>query len=211
MPITLSSGAGNISDPYFGYDTSIAPSENQMQASYENVYFENTVTGVPLPGFDAVISMVATKGINDRPVTFADVFPGDSSENDFAYVEPNFSDNTKNLVSAPSGTSSITISGNVGTVFTDKYYKHKNLTNEQEVFVDYPNGISEIPNEETVLHLYKASFMRYNILYYTITLTHINYDTGTTATETQVAAKRIINDWEAGRLALISKLNNIGI
>lgn len=211
MPITLSSGVGNIPDPYLGYDSSTSPFENQMQASYENVYFENTITGVPLPGYDAVISMVAVKGINDNPVTFADVFPGESSENDFTYEEPNFVENTKNLVSAPSGTSSITISGNVGTVFIDKYFKHKRLTDNSEISVNYPNGLGNIPDSETVLHLYKASFMRYNILFYTITLTHIDYDTGSTATETQVAAKRIINDWEAGRLALLSKLNSIGI
>lgn len=211
MPISLSSGVGNIADPYFGYDSSIAPAANQMQASYENVYFENTITGVPLPGYDAVISMVATKGINDRPVTFADVFPGDSSENDFTYEEPNFAENTKNLISAPSGSSSITISGNVGTIFIDKYYKHKRLSDEQEFIVNYPNGLESIPDSEAVLHLYKASFMRYNILYYTITLTHIDYDTGNTTTETQVAAKRIINSWEAGRLSLLNKINTIGI
>jgi hypothetical protein len=211
MPVSLSSGVGNIPDPYLGFDISIAPIENQMQASYEDTYFENTITGVPLPGYDVVISMTSVKGINDRPVTFADVFPGDSTENDFTYVEPSFDETTKDKVSAPSGTSSIIISGNVGTVFIDKYYKHRRLTDKEEISVDYPSGLAEIPNTETVLHLYKASFMRYNILYYTITLVHLNTTTGATTTETQVAAKRIINSWEADRLALINKINTIGI
>lgn len=211
MPITFTSGVGNIPDPYKGEDLSIAPEENQMDASYENVYFQNTINGVPLSGYDAVISMTATKGINDNPVTSSEIFPGSKKENDFTYVEPSFVEGTKDLVSAPSGTSSIIISGNVGTIFVDKYYKHRRLSDKQEILVDYPEGLEVIPDSDTVLHLYKASFMRYNILFYTITLMHINYSLGLTTTETQVAAKRIINDWEAARLALLNKLNTIGV
>lgn len=71
MPITISSGTGNISDPYFGLGS--APPENQMQASYEGTYFQNFITCSSLMGYDTITNISVTNSIDDLPVTLNDI------------------------------------------------------------------------------------------------------------------------------------------
>lgn len=208
MPITVSSVSGNRPDPYNG--DGFVPIAHQMEASWEDESFVNTINATPLSGFDTVISIVVTKGIDDLPVTLNNITSGAASLN-LDYVEPNYDPDTLNFVNTSVSVPIVTVSGNVGVIFIDKYFKYRELPKQVDELVDYPLGLSSIPDEGINLHLYKPSFMRYNSLYFYLTITHLKISTGETAVENLVAQKRIINDWEAGRLGLINKLNTIGV
>lgn len=210
MPITISSGTGNISDPYFGLGS--APPENQMQASYEGTYFQNFITCSSLMGYDTITNISVTNSIDDLPVTLNDITNnGQVNLNDVTYIEPEAENSTKDIPTIAIANPLITITGNLGTLFKDKYYKHKTIPQETDTTVNYPDGINDVPNSSTHLYLYKPSFMRFNVIYYYISITHFNSSTLATIVENVTASKRIINDWDTQRLALISKLNTIGI
>lgn len=208
MPITVSSVSGNRPDPYNG--DGFVPIAHQMEASWEAESFVNTINAIPLPGFDKVINISVTKGIDDMPVTLNNITAGATNLN-VQYIEPQYDPKTQNFVNTSVGVPIVTVSGNVGVIFIDKYFKYRELPKQVDETLDYPLGLPNIPNEGINLHLYKGSFMRYNSIYFYLTITHLKIKTGQTAVENLVAQKRIINDWEAGRLGLINKLNTIGV
>ena len=216
MAITLSSVFGGITDPYEA-DGPITDLLLQFEAVNEEVDFFDVVsinlTPIdPLDTFTAITNIQVGAVVEGLAVSLNDLTQSGSVELNINYVEPvvqnilsNISISTNIFNSNTEG--NVEIVGKITGAFPDKFYQFKNLITDESFTT---NSLEEIPDSEVNLHLYKASFMRYNTVLFYLNVTYNSTLTPTT-TENFVLQKRVLNDWEIARLALISKLNTIGI
>lgn len=216
MAITLNSIFGGIPDPYED-DGPITDLLLQFEAVNEEVDFFDVVsinlTPIdPLDTYTAITNIQIGATVEGLAVSLNDITQSGNVELNITYVEPvvqnilsNISISTNIFNSDTEG--NVEIIGRITGAFPDKFYQFNNLINGESFTT---NSLDDIPDSGVNLHLYKASFMRYNTVLFYLNVTYDSTLTPTT-TENFVLQKRVLNDWEIARLALISKLNTIGI
>lgn len=213
MAIILSSLLGGITDPYDS-EGPITNTNLQFLASNEDITFLdlidiNLTPADPSLTYIAITNVEIGTYVEGLPVSTNDLTDNTTTQINVTYEEPsvvsfvlsnvNITTNIYNL----STQANVIVSGKYSGIFPDKFYKYVNLTNNTNFTV---KDINLIPSSNVNLHLYKASFMRHNtVLFYL----NVTYDSS--FTESFVLQKRILNDWELGRVSLVSKLTTIGI
>ena len=93
----------------------------------------------------------------------------------------------------------IYITGNIQNAFPDKFWEYKNFTTG--IAVTVPSS-ADIPDSDVGLYLFKPSLMRYVNIEFNI---EAIYDGGI-AIESATILKKVVNDWEINRLALLSQV-----
>lgn len=213
MAITLTSVFGGVTDPYED-EGPVTDTALQFDAIYEQTDFLDRVDidltpSTPGPAYIQITNIEVGVAVEGLVVTFNDLTDNTATEINFTYTAPAVDANVlsdvdivTNIFNANTE-ANVEIFGIVNNAFPDKFFDYVNLLNNQNVRVV---GLDNVPNSNVNLHLYKASLMRHNSILFFL---NVEYDS--TTTESFVLQKRVLNDWELGRLALIDKLETIGI
>lgn len=216
MAITLNSIFGGIPDPYEN-DGPITDINLQFEAVNENIDFFDVVsidlTPIdPLETYTTIANVEIGATVEGLAVSLNDLTQSGNVELNINYVEP-VAQNILSSISIStnifnsSTEANVELLGRITNAFPDKFFQFNNLITGESFTT---NSLEEIPDLGVNLHLYKASFMRYNTVLFYLNVTYNSTLTPTT-TESFVLQKRVLNDWELGRLALIDKLDTLGI
>lgn len=204
MTITAASLSGGFTDPDA---TGLEPPGSTLNAVYEYTNFVDKISvdltnaDPMLPAYTSLDNLVAVVSINGTPITFNELTDNGNVSLNVTYSSPNT--NTVSVLTVLTNIESantvgnIYITGNIQNAFPDKYWEYKNFNTGISTVVDSSN---DIPNADVGLHTYKPSFMRYVNITFDVTAT---YDTGT---ETKTLLKKVVNDWEINRLALLAQI-----
>lgn len=213
MAITLTSVFGGIPDPY-DEEGPVIDTALQFDAINEQTEFFDRIDidltpSTPGPAYIEITNIEVGVAVEGLVVTFNDLTDNTATEINFTYTAPTVTpgvlsnvDIVTNVFNANTE-ANVEIFGIVNNAFPDKFFDFVSLFNNQNIRVI---GLDNIPNANVNLHLYKASLMRHNTILFFL---NVEYDS--TITESFVLQKRVLNDWELGRLALIDKLETIGI
>jgi hypothetical protein len=206
MGITVTSISGGVADPYAG-DGTTPPSQQFPNAALENSFFVDRIlvdlVYDPTP-FTQIKSVAVSYSLTGNSQSLTNL-TGGQPLNDIIYVTPTPQSNTSTGLTVTTNIESantlanITISGNISGSFPDKVWGYTNvLTTEVFTAAD----VSGIPLQNNRVYLYKPSFMNFVSVLFNV---FVEYDT---ANLNYTVEKRVLNDWEAGRLALLNRLSN---
>lgn len=212
MSVTIATITGGIIDPYYG-DGDVPITYQFEYGTNEYVFFNDRitvnldVTGDPSNTYTSIDNVTVDVNLEGFPVTQNDITANGAVTLNLSYSSPTaqttIRDELAIVATITSSEGNIDISGNIQNAFPDKYWQYKNFgNNNSELTV---SGPSQIPDENIALHLYKPSFMRYVSAYFDINVTYSGGVTGTTVEYTRVQ-KRVLNNWEINRLALLSQI-----
>ena len=204
MGIILSSISGGVADPYAG-DGATPPSQQFPNAVEDGNSFSDRIdvdlTYDPTP-FTQIKSVVVTTSQSGNAQSLNNLTGGEPL-NDITYTAPELQPNTLSSLSitttiaAGNTTANVFITGTLSGTFPDKFWGYKNTITYETATT---NAVGNIPAENARLYLHKPSFMNFVSVYFTVT---VEYDT---ANIVYVCEKRVINNWETGRLALKNRL-----
>jgi hypothetical protein len=198
MAVTLQSISGGVLDPYNGEGS--IPIEYQFpRCARDGDTFIDVINVVPDVGSTNIISANIIVTYNNNVITPNLITSGNVTLN-FEYQPPGPSDLSSSIsytVNNLGTTANILITGTIISPFNDRFWRYRNFTNDEDIQV---LSNTQIPDDDVGLFLFKPSMLRYVSVYYTVA---IQYDIGN---ETITAEKRVINDWEADRLALLSQI-----
>ncbi len=150
--------------------------------------------------YGSILDLNANVTVYGTPITLNELTNNGNVSLNITYNAPNtFSVVGLNISVTNDGTvGNIYITGNIQNAFPDKYWEYKDFVSKDIFIVD---SSYEIPDEDISLYLHKPSFMRYiNILFNV----EVEYDT---ATVYKTIKKKVYNDWEINRLAVIAQVN----
>lgn len=204
MTITAASLSGGFPDPDA---TGLEPPGSTLNAVYEYTNFVDQITvdltnaDPMLPAYTSLDNLVATVSIEGTPITLNELTGNGNVSLNVAYSSPNT--NTVSTltiftnIESANTVGNIYITGNIQNAFPDKYWEYVDFTNNISSVV---SSTSSIPNADVGLFTYKPSFMRYVNITFNVTAT---FDTGT---ETKSIPKKVVNDWEINRIALLAQI-----
>jgi hypothetical protein len=150
--------------------------------------------------YGSILDLSANVTVYGTPITSNELTNNGNVSLNVTYNSPNtFSVVGLNISVTNSGSQgNIYITGNIQNAFPDKYWEYKDFVTKDSIVVD---STFDIPDEDVALHTYKPSFMRYiNILFNV----EVEYDT---ATVYKTIKKKVYNDWEINRLAMIAQVD----
>ena len=144
--------------------------------------------------------MYANVSIFGTPITFNEITGNGSTTLNLTYSSPNTTSVTGltvvTTIESGNTVGNIYISGNIQNAFPDKYWQYRNFATKTNSVV---SSTLDIPNSDVGLFLYKPSFMRYINIEFNVTA---GYNTETVS---KTILKKVYNDWEINRIALISQ------
>ena len=152
--------------------------------------------------YGSLLNLTATVNIYGTPITQNEISDNGNVIINVTYSAPN----TNSVVGlyvvtnieSSNSVGNIYITGNIQNAFPDKYWEYEDFVTKDSIVVD---STLDIPNEDVALHTYKPSFMRYINIVFNVTA---GYDTGTA---TKSILKKVYNDWEINRLAMIAQVD----
>lgn len=205
MSISGATISGGFTDPEL---LGTEPPGTNLNAvnEYNNFVDKITVTltneDPMLPGYGSLNNLYANVSIFGTPITFNEITDTGNTTLNISYSSPNTTSvsglTIVTTIESGNTIGNIYISGNIQNAFPDKYWEYKNFITKNSVVV---NSTIDIPNSDVGLHIYKPSFMRYVNLEFNVSA---GFDTGS---ETKTVLKKVYNDWEINRLALISQVS----
>lgn len=152
--------------------------------------------------FISLDDLKITVQIEGAPVSFNELTGNGTTELNIEYSSPNTTSVVGlTVVSSINGTNTegnIYITGNIQNAFPDKYWEYTDFKTGSSVAV---SSSIDIPDSDVGLHTYKPSFMRYVNITFSIEAV---YDS---ATITGNFTKKVVNDWEINRLAVLSQVS----
>lgn len=204
MGITVSSLSGGVADPYAG-DGTTPPSQQFPNAVYEGTSFSDLIaidlTADPVP-FVSIQKVTVTSSLSGNAQTLNNI-SGGAPLNDITYVTPTPQSNTLNSLSVtttilPGNTAAnVSITGIITGSFPDKFWKYKDTESLLEV---QTSTVEQIPASNARLFLHRPSFMNFVSVFFSVL---VEYDS---ANVTYIVEKRVLNNWETNRLALLNRL-----
>lgn len=214
MAVTLTSVFGGVPDPYEDEgpvtDLNLQFDAVLSQTAFLDIVDIDLVPADPLdPPYTSITNIEVGVSLEGLVISVDELTENNETQLNIQYVAPianvgilgDVTIETNIFNSSTQG--NVEIFGLITNAFTDEFFNYVFLNDD--VIITVVN-INAVPNSNVNLHLYKPSFMRHNsILFY------LNVEYDSSVTESFVLQKRVLNDWEIGRLALISKLNTIGI
>lgn len=205
MTITGASLSGGFTDPEA---TGSEPPGTLLNAvnEYSNFVDKITVTltneDPMLPAYTSLENLTATVSINGTPITFNEITNNGNVSLNVVYSSPNTNSvsglTVVTTIESGNTVGNIYISGNIQNAFPDKYWEYKDFLANVSIVTD---SSANIPDSDVGLHTYKPSFMRYITLEF---LVNAGFDTGS---ESKTIYKKVINDWEINRIALLSQIS----
>jgi hypothetical protein len=214
MAIILTSVFGGVPDPY-EEDGPITDIGRQFDAVNEATPFLDIVNidltpADPLnPPYTAITNIGIGVTIQGLVVNVNEITENNETNLNITYEAPQpsvlvlgdlqietniFNSNTQGNVE---------VFGTIDNAFIDKFFEYEFLNSDINVRV---SGLNNVPDNGVNLYLYKPSFMRHNTI-----LFYLNVEYDFFVTENFVIQKRLLNDWEISRIALINKLQTIGV
>jgi hypothetical protein len=160
------------------------------------------VNEVPmLPAYTSLNNLTTTVSIVGTPITFNELTANGNVALNVSYNSPNTNSVSGLFIvtSIESGNTlgNIYITGNIQNAFPDKYWEYTDFATKESVVVD---STFDIPDGDIGLHTHKPSFMRYVNIEFNVVA---DFDT---STESKTIFKKVVNDWEINRIALISQV-----
>jgi len=175
---------------------------NEYQDFVDKITVNLTNSDPLSPNYGSLNNLTAVVSINGTPITFNELTNNGNVALNVTYSSPN-TNSVSGLfvvttIESSNTLGNIYITGNIQNAFPDKYWEYKDFVTKESVVVD---STYEIPDEDVALHTYKPSFMRYVNINFNVTA---GYDTGT---ESRTILKKVYNDWEINRLAVIAQVS----
>jgi len=204
MAISGTTISGGFPDPEL---SGLEPPGTNLNAvnEYKDFVDKITVTLIsedPMgPAYGTLMNLTANVSINGTPITLNELTNNGNVSLNITYSSPNTNSvsglTVVTTIENSNTEGNIYISGNIQNAFPDKYWEYQNFITKNSIVV---NSTLDIPDSDIGLHTYKPSFMRYINIEFNVVA---GYDTGT---ETKTILKKVYNDWEINRLALISQV-----
>lgn len=176
-----------------------------LNAVNERMPFADRITINLLPdvgetNYPSIQNITTTVSLFGVPITLQELTNNQVSIN-VEYNTPQVNTNLGITVvtSFTSSEGNVYITGNVVGAFSDSFWQYKNLTTRETNTVIDP---FLIPGGDIGLFTYKPSFMRYTNILFTVNVTY-----GGGFNSVYNIRKKITNDWEINRLALIAQIN----
>lgn len=205
MSISGASLSGGFADPEA---TGLEPPGTLLNAVNEYSNFVDKITvdltneDPMLPAYTSLDNLTATVSINGTPITFNEITNNGNVSLNITYSSPNTTSvsglTVVTTIESGNTVGNIYITGNIQNAFPDKYWEYKDFLANVSIVTD---STANIPNSDVGLHTYKPSFMRYVNLEFFV---EAEYDSGT---ESKTIYKKVVNDWEINRLALLSQIS----
>lgn len=200
MACVATSISGGFSDPYA---TGSELPGTLLYASNEHVPFvDQIVINLNKPGgipYTSILNISVSYDIAGTVVSLGEIKGGSSVGLNAEYVAPAANPLTGLTVTSSNAGSSavVNVSGNISGAFTDSYWQYKDFRdNSLHTVVSSTN----IPDDDIGLFSLKPSFMKYIEITFTVNVT---YDTDSAV---YIVHKKIINDWDTNRLAVLSQV-----
>lgn len=204
MTITGNTISGGFLDPeLFGTEpvgTNLF-AVNEYQDFVDKITVTLTNSNPMLPAYGSLLNLTAIVSINGTPITLNELTDNANVSLNVTYSSPN-TNSVSGLfvvtnIESSNTVGNIYITGNIQNAFPDKYWEYKDFVSKDSIIVD---STFDIPDADVALHTHKPSFMRYINVNFNVTA---GYDTGT---ETKSILKKVYNDWEINRLAVIAQV-----
>lgn len=180
---------------------------NTLNSVYEYSNFVDKISvdltsGDPLVPYATINKLFANVSINGVPISFNELTANGAVSLNVPYNSPNTNSvsilNIVTSIESSNTVGNIYITGNIQNAFPDKYWEYNDFTSNTITVVDSP---ANIPNTDVGLFTYKPSFMRHINIDFAVTA---HYDS---ATENKTIFKKVYNDWEINRLALLAQIS----
>lgn len=152
--------------------------------------------------YGSLLQLSANVTVFGTPITFNELTNNGNVSLNITYTSPN-TNSVSGLyvvttIESSNTLGNIYITGNIQNAFPDKYWEYKNFLSKDVIIVD---STAEIPDEDVALHLYKPSFYRYINIEFNVAAVY------TSQTVYKTIKKKVYNDWEINRLAVIAQVN----
>jgi len=204
MAIIASTISGGFEDPDA---TGLEPPGSTLNAVYEYSDFVDKIevtltTTPPAPVYTAINNLSCIVSVFGSPVTQNEITNNNAANLNITYNSPNTNSvsglNVIVSIENSNTTGNIYITGNIQNAFPDKYWEYIDLKTKSESIVD---STTDIPDSDVVLFTHKPSFLRYVNINFNVT---VGYAEGIV---TSTIPKKVVNDWDINRLAIISQVN----
>jgi len=209
MALILTSNIGGIPDPYVGLD-GVTEALTFPNAAIDDQDFNDRIILTP----DPYVSVVSSDLVGSRSSITPSYIPQSTISGG----------STLNITYEQASIGSVSFGGSIqgtggpdpkstgflafsmklrGTFFTDKYMEYKDRSNGNAIV--RVTSFDDVPSQNAEIYLFKPSFIKYVFYTYTVKVEYLT-SSNTIVTVQYTVLKRVLNDWDADRVALKAKV-----